>query len=74
VIGPYVAVGPEDAGRFGWADADELDVRWDGRSARLTVRILDGLAPGMALVPRSAGVALRHPARGEIRRQDEQGG
>jgi NADH-quinone oxidoreductase subunit G len=57
--GITVALNPTDASRLGIGDRETVDVRWDGRSRRMTARVRETVPPGLAIVPRSAAPSPR---------------
>ena len=52
---PTVALNPEDASRLGIGEGEAVEVRWDGRSCRVSARVRESVPPGLAIVPRSVG-------------------
>ncbi len=48
---PYLALHPEEAGRHGLREGEEVDLALGGRSRRLAVRLVPTLPRGMAGVP-----------------------
>ncbi|MBM3450632.1 MAG: NADH-quinone oxidoreductase subunit NuoG [Armatimonadetes bacterium] len=50
---PTATVHPLDAARWGIANGDEVEVAFDGRTARLFARVTDETREGQILVPRS---------------------
>jgi NADH-quinone oxidoreductase subunit G len=68
---PYVGISADDAARFEMAEAAEAEVELSASSYTLPVRIIHGLARGIALLPAGIGVleGQEFPARGAIRRK-----
>jgi NADH-quinone oxidoreductase subunit G len=52
---PYVALGPEDASAFGAAAGAEVEVKLEGATARLPLRVEPGLPRGVAALPAGLG-------------------
>lgn len=57
---------PEDLKKLGLVDGGEVQVRWNGRSVRISASENEDVPVGTALVPRSIGVPLNVPSSGEI--------
>jgi len=64
---PVVELNSEEARRLGIAAGARLAIEWDGRGETAEAVITDAVPPGVALVPRSAGIALDVPRRGRVR-------
>ncbi len=65
--GATLTLAPDTASRLGLEQGQPVEVRVDGRSARLTVR-LDARTPaGVGLVSRRCGLGLVGPAAAEVR-------
>lgn len=66
---PYVAINPDDASRLKIAEGNRVEVKLNASAYTLPVRVIPGLANGIALLP--AGIAPlegeEFPARGTIR-------
>lgn len=66
---PYVAVSPDGASRLRMKEGDQAEVKLNGTTHTLPVRVISGLADGIAMLP--AGIDLlegeQFPARGTIR-------
>ncbi|MBV6395979.1 MAG: NADH-quinone oxidoreductase subunit G [Anaerolineales bacterium] len=56
-----ISLHPETAGKLGAADGETVKISWNGSQSEVRVRTDEGLAAGVALVPRSFGIALREP-------------
>ena len=66
---PYIAINPDDASRLKIAAGDQAEVKLNASTYTVPVRVIPGLANGIALLP--AGIAPfegeEFPARGTIR-------
>ena len=62
-----IVLHPEAAGRFGVAAGQKVKISFDGVSAETLVKIDDTIPVGVAVVPRSMGLAIREPALAKVR-------
>jgi NADH-quinone oxidoreductase subunit G len=66
---PFVALHPRDADAWGLGDGDRVALRAPSGTVELDVRCVEGMAPGVAVLPRLRSTAL--PATGSrLRRHD----
>jgi hypothetical protein len=56
-----LALNPQDAAQLELEDGATAEVRWNGRLERLPVRIDHDVPQGVALAPRSSGLAISKP-------------
>jgi NADH-quinone oxidoreductase subunit G len=64
-----VALHPESAKRLGVEDGQTVDVSFNGTSGDAVVKLDESIADGVALVPRSMGIAIREPVPVKVRPQ-----
>jgi NADH-quinone oxidoreductase subunit G len=57
---------PEEASGLGLKPGQPVEVRWKDQIARLELDLLESIPRGLALVPRSMGLAIEEPAQVEI--------
>jgi NADH-quinone oxidoreductase subunit G len=62
-----LALNPNDANRLGVSDGAQIEMRWNGRSERLPVRVERSVPEGAALLPRSLGVPVHAPTIVQIK-------
>jgi NADH-quinone oxidoreductase subunit G len=67
-VSASVGLAANDARRLGIAEGDRVELRWGGRVAQATAQVLVSIPPGMALVPRSAGIPIDRPAAASVQR------
>jgi NADH-quinone oxidoreductase subunit G len=60
-------IAPAEAARIRVGEGEQVEVRWDGRVARLPVRVREDLPERVGLVPRSTGVPIDGPVSAEVR-------
>jgi NADH-quinone oxidoreductase subunit G len=65
----HVALHPEAAKRLGIEVGQMVSVSFNGTSGEAVVRLDDSISDGVALVPRSMGIAIREPVPVKIRPQ-----
>ena len=65
---PTVALNSKDASRLGIGEGEAVEVRWDGRSCRVSARVRESVPPGLAIVPRSLGAGHDGARPAEVRR------
>jgi NADH-quinone oxidoreductase subunit G len=61
-----VEIHPDEAGRLGLAPEGLLELRWDGHTEQLPVRLSADAPPGVLLLPRSIGLPLHAPVRVQV--------
>ncbi len=64
---PTLTLAPQTATRLGLQQGQVVEVRSDGRAARLSVMVDEQAPVEVGLVPRRCGLGLRGPAAAEIR-------
>jgi hypothetical protein len=62
---PVLHLHPVDAESIGISDGDAVVIETDAGTASVTVRIVDNMAPGVAVVPRHRDLEGRLPGRGQ---------
>jgi len=62
-----ITLHPSEIERLGLEQAEEAEIRWDGRVERLKFVPSTDVPPGSALVPRSVGLALLEPTPATVR-------
>ena len=65
----HVALHPETAKRLGVEDGQMVNVSFNGTSGDAVVRLDASITDGIALVPRSMGIAIREPVPVKVRPQ-----
>jgi anaerobic selenocysteine-containing dehydrogenase len=66
---PSIALHPESAKSLGVEAGQLVNISFDGVSGDVVVKLDDTISVGVALVPRSMGLAIREPALAEVRSQ-----
>jgi len=64
-----VALHPDAARELGLEEGQRVNVSFDGVSGEAVVQLDDSISVGVALVPRSMGLAIREPAPAKLRPQ-----
>jgi NADH-quinone oxidoreductase subunit G len=64
-----VALHPQTAKRLGVEDGQIVNVSFNGTSGNAIVRLDESISDGVALVPRSMGIAIREPIPVKVRAQ-----
>jgi NADH-quinone oxidoreductase subunit G len=64
---PYLEINPEDAQKLQIQDGQTVQVELGEVAAVMTARLLEGVPPGVALVPRSLGLPLKEPSPIQVR-------
>jgi NADH-quinone oxidoreductase subunit G len=64
--GPVISLHPEAAKGLGVEAGDVVNVSFDGVSGEVVVKFDDTISIGVALVPRSMGLAIREPVPAEV--------
>jgi len=64
---PVLLLAPETANRLGLRQGQVLEVSANGRTARLSLRVDEGVPAEVGLVPRRCGLGLQEPAVAELR-------
>ncbi|MCI0554145.1 MAG: NADH-quinone oxidoreductase subunit NuoG [Anaerolineae bacterium] len=62
-----VALHPETAKRLGFEEGQMVNVSFNGTSGDAVVRLDESISHGIALVPRSMGIAIREPVPVKVR-------
>jgi NADH-quinone oxidoreductase subunit G len=62
-----VSLHPEAAKRLGVAAGQAVTIRFDGVSGEAVVKIDETISTGVALVPRSMGIAIREPVTAKVK-------
>ena len=62
-----IELNPDDARRLGLEEGAQVELRWPEGQARVQARVRPDVPAGCALVPRSQGVPLEHPAPAAVR-------
>ncbi len=70
--GPTITLHPEAAKNLGLEAGQLVNVSFDGVSGDATVKLDDTISVGVALVPRSMGLAIREPIPAKVRPQGGQ--
>jgi NADH-quinone oxidoreductase subunit G len=65
--GPMIALHPEAAKNLGIEAGQLVDISFDGVSCDAVVKFDDTISVGVALVPRSMGLAIREPVPAQVR-------
>ena len=68
--GPTISLHPDAAKNLGLEAGQRVNVSFDGVSGDATVRLDDTISVGVALVPRSMGLAIHEPIPAKIRPQE----
>jgi len=58
---PTVALHPDAAKRLGVQAGQQVKISFDGISGEAVVKLDDTISAGVALIPRSMGLAIREP-------------
>jgi NADH-quinone oxidoreductase subunit G len=61
-----VEIHPDEAGRLDLLPEGLLELRWDGHTEQLPVRLSTDVPPGVLLLPRSVGLPLHAPVRVQV--------
>ncbi|MEW6401907.1 MAG: NADH-quinone oxidoreductase subunit NuoG [Chloroflexota bacterium] len=64
---PTVSLHPEAAERLGVEAGQQIKISFDGVSGEAVVRIDDTISAGVALVPRSMGIAIKEPVPAKVK-------
>ena len=64
---PAIALHPEAAERLGVEAGQSVKISFDGVSGEAVVKIDDTISAGVALVPRSMGIAIREPVAAKVK-------
>jgi NADH-quinone oxidoreductase subunit G len=62
-----ITLHPSTAKEFGFEAGARVKIKFNGMSAEVTVKIDDTISAGVALVPRSMGLAIREPVVAKIK-------
>ncbi len=62
-----VFLSPGDADRVGVSEGATVEIRWDGRAEQMPVEVKDDVPEGVALLPRSLGVAVSTPLTVQVK-------
>jgi anaerobic selenocysteine-containing dehydrogenase len=65
--GPTIALHPDAAKNLGLEAGQLVSISFDGVSGHAVVKLDDTISVGVALVPRSMGLAIREPVPANIR-------
>jgi NADH-quinone oxidoreductase subunit G len=71
--GPTIALHPEAAKDLGLEAGQVVNVSFDGVSGEAVLKLDDTISVGVALVPRSMGLAIREPIAAKVRAQSPKG-
>jgi NADH-quinone oxidoreductase subunit G len=71
--GPVIALHPDAAKNLGVEAGQWVNISFNGVSGDATVKLDDTISVGVALVPRSMGIAIREPIPAKVRAQSPTG-
>ncbi len=65
-----MSIHPSEIERLGLGEVQQVEVSWDGRVERLELALNADVPPGLALVPRRAGLSIAEPIPVDVRRPE----